>query len=347
MNDALVGSGEEELGAQLTSCLADNGYYAPHVSGLRRLTGGSTHDTWAFDLEYGDLEKGTADTHQNQPLILRRNLAHASLDMTPQAEFALLRWLHDEALPVARPLLCEPDGGALGMPFVIAERIIGTDLRKALAAEKAGAERAEIGGQLAGLQARVHALDISRCPDGTLAKGGPSQEVQRWTSPLLEPGKVASPLLRAAISWLEVNIPALDRPCIVHGDFKANNILWSEAGAPVILDWELAHIGDPVEDLAWTMLWTTRDDIVCGLLSPQDYLAAYERASGAVVDRERLFYWQLYALVKLCGILRSGSGTVQNESDLGPSHALLSRGSGYLEAAMADYLSAIAGKRAA
>ena len=164
---------------------------------------------------------------------------------------------------------------------------------------------------------------------------------------MLEAGKTASPLLRAAIAWLEAHVPALDRPCIVHGDFKANNILWSEAGEPVVLDWELAHMGDPAEDLAWTMLWTTRDDIVCGLLSPQDYLAAYEQASGAAVDRERLFFWQLFALVKLCEILRSGSGTVRNEDDLGPSHALLSRGSAALEAAMADYLSAIAGKKAA
>lgn len=332
----------EELGESLAIYLAGNGFAEAHVSCLRRLTGGSTHDTWAFDLEHGAKNKG-----QSAPLILRRNLGMESLDMPPQAEFALLRWLHDEGLPVARPLLCEPEGGSLSAPFVIAERIIGTDLRKALAKGVAGRDRQAIGNELAELQARIHALDIAQCPQGVFEPIDLAQEVQRWTDPLLSADSPAGPVMRAAIAWLKANTPPARYPSIVHGDFKANNILWSEAGSPAILDWELAHIGDPVEDLAWTMLWTTRDDIVCGLLTPEDYIAAYEKASGASVDRQRLFFWQLYALVKLCGILRSGSGTVRDESDLGPSHALLSRGAGYLEAAMADYLVAIAGGKAA
>lgn len=342
MNDLVAVSETEDLGEALAAYLAGNGFADPRVSGLRRLTGGSTHDTWAFSLDHG-----AVGGRQDVPLILRRNMAMESLDMAPQAEFALLRWLHDAKLPVARPLLCEPDGGSLRTPFVIVERIIGTDLRKALAKGAEGSGRDAIGRELAALQARIHALDVADCPAGVFEPVDLAREVKRWTSPLLAPplakDGTAHPVLRSAIAWLEAHIPAIGRPCIVHGDFKANNILWSEDGRPVILDWELAHIGDPVEDLAWTMLWTTRDDIVCGLLSPEDYIAAYELASGAPVDRQRLFFWQLYALVKLCGILRSGSGTVRDESDLGPSHALLSRGAGYLEAVMADYLVAIAG----
>ena len=342
MNEAAAGSGTDDLAPALAACLADGGYADPRVSGLRRLTGGSTHDTWAFDLEHG-----AAGQRQGAPLILRRNLAMESLDMPPAAEFALLGWLHDAGLPVARPLLCDPQGGALGNPFVIAERIIGTDLRKALARGGTGRERSEIGRELAALQGAIHALDTADCPRHIFEAFDVAREVHRWTAPLLAGAEVAHPVLRAAIAWLAANIPEVERPCIAHGDFKANNILWSEAGRPVILDWELAHIGDPVEDLAWTMLWTTRDDIVCGLLTPEDYLAAYEQSTAMRVDRKRLFFWQLYALVKLCGILRSGSGTARDGRDLGPSHALLSRGSAHLEAAMADYLVAIAGGIAA
>lgn len=337
MNDYVAAPGTEGLGESLAVYLAGNSFADARVSGLRRLTGGSTHDTWAFDLEYG-----AAGGRQTAPLILRRNLVMESLDMSPQAEFALLRWLHDAKLAVARPLLCEPDGGPMGTPFVIAERIIGTDLRKALAKGGAGRERHLIGLELAELQAGIHALDVSQCPGGVFKPFDLAREVQRWTRPLLSMDGMVHPVMRAAVAWLDAHIPAAGRPCIVHGDFKANNILWSEDGRPVILDWELSHIGDPVEDLAWTMLWTTSDDIVCGLLSPEDYAAAYEKAAGALVERERLFFWQLYALVKLCGILRSGSGTVREEGELGPSHALLSRGAGYLEAAIADYLVAIA-----
>lgn len=338
MNEVPTLSGTDDLASALAACLAGYGYANPRVSSLRRLTGGSTHDTWAFDLHYGG---------EVEPLILRRNLAAGSLELTPAAEFALLRWLHGEGLPVARPLSCDPQGGTLGMPFIIAERIIGTDLRKVLAKGATQRDRAEIGRELAALQAHIHALDVHACPTGVFEPLDPAREVRRWTDPLLVNHGAVGPVLRAAIAWLTANVPAIATPCIVHGDFKANNILWSEAGSPVILDWELAHIGDPAEDLAWTMLWSTRDDIVCGLLAPSDYIAAYEKASGAPVDRQRLFFWQLYALVKLCGILRSGSGTAHNERDLGPSHALLSRGSAHLEAAIADYLVAISGAAAA
>lgn len=342
MTETAAGSGADDLAHALAACLANGGYADAHVSGLRKLTGGSTHDTWAFDLDY------MADgARLSAPLILRRNLSTQSLDMEPQAEFALLGWLHDQGLPVAKPVYCDHEGGVLGMPFVIAQRIIGTDLRKALAQGRAGPDRRAIGAELASLQASVHAIDASQCPSGIFDPADPAGEVRRWTAPLLAGNTAASPLLRSAIAWLEANVPDVSRIAIVHGDFKANNILWSEQGRPVILDWELAHPGDPLEDLAWTMLWSTDDDIVCGLLSPDDFIAAYEIASGNQVDRHRLFYWQLYALVKLCGILRSGSGTASDADDLGPGHALLSRGSIALEAAIADYMIAIAGGVAA
>ena len=342
MTEPVASRDTGSLGASLAACLADEGYAGANVSGLRKLTGGSTHDTWAFDLDYA----GDSGRH-SVPLILRRNLSTQSLDMEPQAEFALLCWLHDHGLPVAKPVYCDPEGGGLGMPFVIAQRIIGTDLRKALASGRASQGRRAIGVELVTLQAKVHAIDASQCPSGIFDPADPVAEVRRWTVPLLAEKPAASPLLRSAITWLEANVPDVPRAAIIHGDFKANNILWSEDGHPVILDWELAHLGDPLEDLAWTMLWTTEDDIVCGLLSPDDFIAAYENASGAKVDRHRLFYWQLYALVKLCVILRSGSGTASDSSSLGPGHALLSRGSIALEAAIADYMFAIAGGVAA
>lgn len=342
MNGTVVSLGQPDLAQSLGSYLAERGFRDPKILDLRRLTGGSTHDTWAFDLAYG-----TSIVPQKKPLILRRNLSLNSLDMPPQAEFALLRWLHDKGLPVAKPLLCELDSTPLAMPFVISERIIGTDLRKALARGIEERNRQSIGQDLVALQVRIHKLDVANCPLHIFEQADVAREVERWSKPLLNMRGGLHPLMRSAIHWLQSNLPTPCAPCLIHGDFKANNILWSQEETAVVLDWELAHLGDPLEDLAWTMLWTTKDDLVCGLLDVEDYLRSYERASGARIDRDRLFFWQIFVLVKLLVILRSGSGTTTDSNKLGPSHALLSRGAICLEAAMADYLLATVGVRTA
>ena len=326
MSAPAADSGAQDIAEKLQAYLAGKGLADPKVGGLRRLTGGSSHDTWAFDLS-----EGTAITQ----LVMRRNFAAASLDMSPQAEFDLLSWLAGQGLPVAKPWLCATQDSPFGVPFVLAERIDGTDLRKAVAAQEVSADPKAVAQGLVALQARIHALSLDGCP--LAASANPVRDaVERWTSALLEtsPG----PLSRAAAAWLRAHIPTPERLALVHGDYKANNILWRRDGTPVVLDWELTHIGDPVEDLAWTMLWTSRYDLVGGMLSPADYVAAYEDASGRSIDRFALHYWQLFAFVKLSAILLSGSGSISEDEQLSPSHVLLSRAVPCLEAGMAAHL---------
>ena len=332
-------TGARDIAEKLQAYLAGKGLTDPKVGGLRRLTGGSSHDTWAFDL--GAFDLGALDLGEGgaiTPLVMRRNFAAASLDMSPQAEFDLLSWLAGQGLPVAKPWLCATDDSPFGVPFVLAERIDGTDLRKAVAAQEVSADPAEVAQGLVALQARIHALSLDGCPLATSAD--PLREaVERWTGALLDaPHAPPGPIARAAAAWLRAHIPAPQRLALVHGDYKANNILWRKDGTPVVLDWELTHIGDPVEDLAWTMLWTSKYDVVGGMLSPADYVAAYEAASGRGVDRFALHYWQLFAFVKLSAILQSGSGSISEDEQLSPSHVLLSRAVPCLEAGMAAHL---------
>ena len=126
--------------------------------------------------------------------------------------------------------------------------------------------------------------------------------------------------------------PAPVTPALIHGDFKANNVLVNGTGAATVIDWEMAHLGDPVEDLAWTLLWTTRFDLVEGMLPRAEYLTTYERASGRVVDPARLFFWELQALVKLAAIFLAG---VRPGAPPLPTLALLGRATPYLEHAIA------------
>ena len=97
---------------------------------------------------------------------------------------------------------------------------------------------------------------------------------------------------------------------------------------------------DPLEDLAWTMLWRTPHDLVGGMLSPEDYLTAYEAAAGVRIDRDRLAYWQMFALMKLMAIFHKSMHLQGSASISRPSHIMLARAVPWLHRQMADRLRA-------
>jgi aminoglycoside phosphotransferase (APT) family kinase protein len=129
-----------------------------------------------------------------------------------------------------------------------------------------------------------------------------------------------------------------DRAVIVHGDFKANNILMRRGEEPTVIDWELAHVGDRHEDLAWTMAWTSPHDIVGGMLTCGDYIAAYAELSGHRVDPQRLQFWQMFALVKLAAIFLKGLEPRLRGEPLQPLHLMLGQAVPRLELAIFDLL---------
>jgi aminoglycoside phosphotransferase (APT) family kinase protein len=87
----------------------------------------------------------------------------------------------------------------------------------------------------------------------------------------------------------------------VHGDFRLGNLIVDESGVAAVIDWELAHVGDPVEDLAWMCVpaWRFGGDLpVAGLGEREALLAAYRAASGRAVDVELLRWWEVLCIVK-------------------------------------------------
>ena len=271
------------------------------VMGLRRLTGGSSHETWAFDA------KTKSDGGQtDRRFILRREFEQPLFDMSMTTEFELLGRLHRAGLAVPQPHFVWPGDMATGAPFMIMERIVGLDMRKAMAANCNHDRRRAIGMALVDSLAVLHAQPVDALRDILRdASRSPRQELERWRTIVNRSG-YSSAALHLALAWLESHCPANAAPVIVHGDFKANNVLLGESTRPVIIDWELAHIGDRLEDLAWTMLWTTPDDLVGGMMSPAEFLEQYEHASGTQVDRRVLHFWKLFSLVKLAAIFFKG-----------------------------------------
>ncbi len=301
MSAALEANAGERLTSALSAFLTRKFAAEVTISAMRQLAGGASHETWAFD---ATIAGGTPPTLS---LVLRRAYADGLIDSAMHTEFLLLEKLHQLGLPVPRAWFYAPACDGIATPFMIIARAAGTDLRKVLAQQPGTRNRAALGHTLVRHQAEIHALPWqSTLVDLVPHAGSPRAELARWTATIERRADLTSPLLGAATDWLGANPPPAATPVFIHGDFKTNNIVYDEQAGSVILDWELAHVGDPLEDLAWTLLWQTDDDLVGGLLSREDYLATYTQLTDTDVDPRRLFYWEMFSLVKLASIFIAG-----------------------------------------
>ncbi len=301
------------------------------ISGLKRLTGGTSHDSWAFD--------AANSAGLRHALILRRDFSDALLDLPLATEFALLSRLHAAGAAVPRPLVLADSGGPLGSAGMISERLTGGDVRKMMAAQPA--VPGGLGVTLVEMLARLHRLDwravlgdVLPDPDEHAAR----KLVDSWAQTASIHDGTADPLLRAAIAWLQARAPETTPLALVHGDFKANNLVWDGRDRFAMIDWELAHIGDPLEDVAWAMLWTTPHDLVGGMLDETRFLSAYAAATGIPVDRDRLDFWRLFVLVKLRVIFLKSMHLRGQGRHPHPTHVMLERAAPWLHRQIADHL---------
>jgi aminoglycoside phosphotransferase (APT) family kinase protein len=167
-------------------------------------------------------------------------------------------------------------------------------------------QRARIGerkwtilGQLAALDVSELGLDdVMDPPDHPAAR-----ELDYWAGVIEQDALHPQPVAAATIRWLRRHLPAPSgRLCLVHGDYRSGNFLFDAEGhIHGILDWEMAHLGDPLEDLAWSLdpLWAWPQRELAGNLLPRERaIRIWERASGITVDRDAFRWWQVFASLK-------------------------------------------------
>jgi aminoglycoside phosphotransferase (APT) family kinase protein len=110
------------------------------------------------------------------------------------------------------------------------------------------------------------------------------------------------PVFEIAFRWLEDRIPSEITPTLVHGDFRNGNLVIGADGVRAVLDWELAHLGDPMEDLGWICVNSWRfgeiDHPVGGFGSREEMFAGYRAAGAGTVDPERVKWWETFGSLK-------------------------------------------------
>ena len=141
----------------------------------------------------------------------------------------------------------------------------------------------------------------------------------------------------AAFKWLDANRPEVGPPVLVHGDFRLGNVIVGDDGLRAVIDWELAHLGDPMEDLGWLCVkaWRFGSSLpVAGVGEYRQLFEAYEAAGGGAVDPDVVRWWEVLGTLKwgvmcimqanahVAGLTRShelaaiGRRVCENEHDL-------------------------------
>jgi len=274
-----------------------------HIEGLRKLPGGASRQTWSFDAVYG-----AASTPVRMPLVLRCDPGATTLNTQRREEFRVQQAAFASTVPVPRPFWLTDDAEALGIPSYVMERVEGETLARRLLRDEAYAPaRAVMTAQLGAILARIHRIDVgahgldflSAPPAGespALAELDRYEQLFRGIAP--EP----HPAFELALRWLRQRLPACPTLALVHGDYRIGNVIFGPEGVRAILDWELAHVGDPAEDLGWMCVRAWRfgsdDKPAGGIGTRQELFAAYEGAGGAPVDPARVRFWEVFGNLK-------------------------------------------------
>jgi len=277
------------------------------VNGLERISGGASRETYRFVLRWR--EDGEA---RRRRLILRRDPPASLIDTERRIEFEAYRAFSGSAVPVPQMLWLEEDSADLDHPFFIAEELSGFQAAPALlfgggyeaVLPKLAERKWTILGEIA--RADPKALGLDAWMETPALDACWRRELDHWEAILDHDEAEPYPITRAAIRWLRAHPPPpAQKLSVVHGDYRTGNFLYDEAGEiRGVLDWEMAHLGDPLEDLAWGFnpIWRFNRGLAGGLATPAEAVAIWERASGLVTDPAALHWWILFNCVKGQGI---------------------------------------------
>jgi aminoglycoside phosphotransferase (APT) family kinase protein len=269
-----------------------------HITRMTRLSGGASQETWAIDAAVGD---------HLVPLILRRapggiprtgGTSANSVPLETEAIVIEAARAQGVAAPRVRYVLTPEDKAGVGY---VMDRLEGeTIARKILRDGEFAAVRPKLARQCGELLARIHRVDYAPLQSVLAVIDGPAQ-LRRYRD-IYDLYDYPHPMFELAFQWLEPRLKSSRRNTLVHGDFRHGNLLISPNGLEAALDWELTHIGDPLEDIGWICTNTWRfgvpEKVVGGFGDLADLLDGYELAGGEEFDLDEVRNWIVYGSLK-------------------------------------------------
>ena len=268
------------------------------IQNLARFSGGAGRETWGFDAR---IER----TGEPQVIesVFRCDPIKGVPSMPGRAlEYQLIKAAWDDGVVVPEPLWDGDD--RFGVKFFTMKRVAGETLGARLVrGEKYANARVLLPGQLAESLARIHRVRREAHPElaelpGPAAGVSPAQaEVDNYEASYRLNTQDPHPVFELAFRWLRAHMPPVEERALVHGDYRLGNFIFDESGLRAVIDWELAHWGDPMEDIGWLAVKSWRfggKKPMAGVGDREAFFAAYEAAGGFPVDRERVRFWELF-----------------------------------------------------
>ena len=281
------------------------------VSNLFRIPGGASRETWMFDASW--VAQGETATGN---FVLRKDPPASLVESDREVEYTYYGAFAESAVPVPRMLWLEQDESHLSGAFFIMERILGCDSNTRRIQEPDYAEaRPMLARQFYEIAAAIHTFDWQKSGIANLGEAPTletcwTREVAYWEDMIDRNELAPQPIARAAIRWLKRNPPPpAQRVSVVHGDYRVGNFLYTKSGIKGIVDWEMAHLGDPLEDLAWSFmeLWRFGTPLMGGIVTREEAIRTWEAASGLKVDLDALHWWDVFSGLKAQGIWLTGA----------------------------------------
>lgn len=256
------------------------------------------------------------------------------VETSRQREFEVIKAV-EGVVPVPPTFWVDPDGQYLPYPAIVYGFAEGVTKPSNVTSGVSGVGtfippdlRPILGAQFVDHLARIHNFDWQNSPDLSTfdapTVGDQAVEWQlNWYERLWEEDVNEDvPLMRLAMAWMRKNVPPVDKISLIHGDYRTGNFLYTEHDNRISawLDWELAHLGDRHEDLAWAMSLTFgclaedgKTFLVGGFLPRDEFISAYEKASGLKVDPKALKFYEIFNTYKCANIvLATGTRIARN-----------------------------------
>jgi aminoglycoside phosphotransferase (APT) family kinase protein len=268
------------IDAALKAALGDG----VRIEGLRKLSGGASRESWSFD--------AAADGTTPRKLVVqieRRAPADARIGIDVQAR--LLRAARAAGVPVPEVVAEATHDDA---SIIVLEHVDGETIARRLLRDDAYANARDVlASQCGEALARIHTLPTDEALDG-------SDQPAMYRG-LLDALGEPHPAFELAFRWLDAHRPPPSGRTVVHGDFRLGNLIVGADGLRAVIDWELAHAGDPMEDLGWICVKSWRfgaEKPVGGFGTRDDLFAAYERVSGLRVDPGVVAWWEVFGTLR-------------------------------------------------
>ncbi|MDO9435758.1 phosphotransferase family protein [Hydrogenophaga sp.] len=267
----------------------------PRIEQVTKLSGGTLQENWRLDLQW------PGDAQRHAVVVRTAGASGIGGSATRAQEYAVLQRVAAAGVCVATPRGLCTDAQVAGSEFFVTDFVDGTAVPQHIVRDAAaGGWGASLAFRLGQELARLHrvqadaSLDFLPPPNDGTALGLVAQ-YRRYLDTLDN----AHPTLEWVLRWLEANAPAPDPTVLCHGDFRTGNYLVHQGALSAILDWELAHWGQPLADMGWlcTRFWRfgARDKTAGGLADRSHLFDGYENAGGTRPQRDAAHYWEVMA----------------------------------------------------